>query len=61
MVYFPAKTRCCGASLMASNEAAAFRLCKNVLLCAQQNRADCVITLCPLCQMNLDAFIDHFG
>ncbi len=55
-VYYPVKTRCCGASLVASNEAAAFRLCKNLLLCAQQNGADCIATLCPLCQMNLDAF-----
>ncbi|HEY3356993.1 MAG TPA: CoB--CoM heterodisulfide reductase iron-sulfur subunit B family protein [Polyangia bacterium] len=53
---FPAKTRCCGASLMASNEAAALRLCKNLLLCAQQNGAEIIVTTCPLCQMNLDAF-----
>ncbi len=56
VVYFPVKTRCCGASLMASNEKAAFRLCKNILLSAQQNRAECIATVCPLCQMNLDAF-----
>jgi heterodisulfide reductase subunit B len=56
VVYYPVKSRCCGASLMASNEAAAIRLCKNLLLCAQQNGADCIVTVCPLCQMNLDAF-----
>ncbi len=56
VVYYPVKTRCCGASLMASNEPAAIRLCKNLLLCAQQNNANCIITLCPLCQMNLDGF-----
>ena len=55
-VYYPVKSRCCGGSLMASNEPAAIRLCKNLLLCAQQNEADCIITVCPLCQMNLDAF-----
>jgi heterodisulfide reductase subunit B len=54
--YFQAKTKCCGASLMASNEAAALRLCKNLLLCAQQNEADVIVTTCPLCQMNLEAF-----
>jgi heterodisulfide reductase subunit B len=58
-VYYPVKTRCCGASLVASNEKAAYRLCKNLLLCAQQNDADCIVTLCPLCQMNLDAFQDN--
>ena len=56
VVYYPVKTRCCGASLVASNEAAAYRLCKNLLLCAQQNGAQCLVTLCPLCQMNLDGF-----
>jgi heterodisulfide reductase subunit B len=34
VVYYPAKTHCCGASLVASNEAAVYRLCKNLLLCA---------------------------
>jgi heterodisulfide reductase subunit B2 len=58
VVYFPAKARCCGASLMASNQEAAFRLCRNILLCAQENQADCIVTACPLCQMNLDAFQD---
>jgi heterodisulfide reductase subunit B2 len=56
VTYYPVKTRCCGASLMGSNEPAALRMCKNLLLCAQQNQADCIVTLCPLCQMNLDAF-----
>jgi heterodisulfide reductase subunit B len=56
VVYYPVKTRCCGASLVASNEPAAVRLCKNLLLCAQQSGADCIVTLCPLCQMNLDGF-----
>jgi len=58
-VYYPVKTRCCGASLVASNERAAYRLCKNLLLCAQQNQADCIVTLCPLCHMNLDSFQDN--
>jgi heterodisulfide reductase subunit B len=53
---FAGKTRCCGASLMASNEQAALRLCKNLLLAAQQGGADLIVTTCPLCQMNLDAF-----
>ena len=58
VTYFPVKTRCCGASLMGSNEPAALRLCKNLLLAAQQGGAECIVTVCPLCQMNLDAFQD---
>jgi heterodisulfide reductase subunit B len=56
VVYYPVKSRCCGGSLMASNPRAALRLCKNLLLCAQQAKADCIATSCPLCQINLDAF-----
>jgi heterodisulfide reductase subunit B2 len=55
-VYYPVKARCCGASLMASNQPAALRMSKNLLLCAQQNSADMLVTVCPLCQINLDAF-----
>ncbi len=61
VVYYPVKTRCCGASLMGSNEPAALRLCKNLLLCAQQNGAEVIATLCPLCQMNLDGFQDRIN
>jgi heterodisulfide reductase subunit B len=55
-VYYPVKSRCCGASLMASNQPAALRMCKNLLLSAQQNNAQMLVTVCPLCQINLDAF-----
>jgi heterodisulfide reductase subunit B len=41
---------------MASNEDAALRMCKNLLLSAQQNGAHMLVTVCPLCQINLDAF-----
>jgi heterodisulfide reductase subunit B len=56
VVYYPVKTRCCGGSLMGSRPPAALRLCKNLLLCAQQNGAQMIATACPLCQMNLDGF-----
>jgi heterodisulfide reductase subunit B len=55
-VYYPVKARCCGASLMASNQPAALRMSKNLLLSAQQNNAEMLVTVCPLCQINLDAF-----
>ena len=34
----------------------ALRLCRNLLLCARQERADCVAVTCPVCQINLDAY-----
>ena len=54
--YYPMKTVCCGGSLMGTREEVAMRLCRNLLLCAQQNGADCIAVACPLCQINLDAY-----
>jgi heterodisulfide reductase subunit B len=55
-IYYPMKTVCCGGSLMGIRKEVALRLCRNILLCAQQSGAQCVAVTCPLCQMNLDAF-----
>ena len=55
-IYYPMKTVCCGGSLMGIRKEVALRLCRNILLCAQQSGAECVAVTCPLCQMNLDAF-----
>jgi heterodisulfide reductase subunit B len=54
--YYPMKTKCCGGSLMGTREDVALRLCRNLLLCAQQDNAQCVAVTCPLCQLNLDAY-----
>ena len=54
--YYPMKTMCCGGSLMGIRREVALRLCRNLLLGAQQSGAQCVAVTCPLCQMNLDAF-----
>jgi heterodisulfide reductase subunit B len=50
------KVMCCGGSLMGTREEVALRLCRNLLLCAQEAKADCIAVACPLCQMNLDAY-----
>jgi len=54
--YYPMKTVCCGGSLMGTREDVALRLCRNLLLCAQQDGAECIAVTCPLCQLNLDAY-----
>ena len=54
--YYPMKTVCCGGSLMGSRSEVAMRLCRNLLLCAQQDNADCIVVTCPLCQLNLDVY-----
>ncbi|MDK2955031.1 MAG: heterodisulfide reductase subunit [Desulfovibrionales bacterium] len=47
---------CCGASLMASKKEAALPLVGNILRAARDAGADVVATVCPLCQMNLEAY-----
>jgi heterodisulfide reductase subunit B len=53
---FPLKTRCCGGSLIITEEDMALNLVHKILDCATSNGAECLITVCPLCQTNLDAY-----
>ncbi len=55
-VYFPLKARCCGGSLIISEEDAALELTRKLLTSAASNGAQCIVTVCPLCQTNLDAY-----
>jgi heterodisulfide reductase subunit B2 len=55
-IKYSMKAKCCGASLMGTQEKQALRLCKNLLLEAEKNGAQCLVTVCPLCQMNLDVY-----
>jgi len=50
------KTHCCGGSLMGTQNEVALRLCRNLLLSAQESGAECIAVTCPLCQINLDAY-----
>jgi len=55
-IYYPVKTKCCGGMLMMTQEDAALRLCHELLKCAQDNGADLIVTTCPLCEMNVEAY-----
>ena len=55
-VEYSLKTKCCGASLMGTEEKLALRLCRGLLANAEEAGAHCIITLCPLCHMNLDVY-----
>ena len=55
-VPFPLKSRCCGGALIISEEALALDLIRKLLDSAASNGAECLITVCPLCQTNLDAY-----
>jgi heterodisulfide reductase subunit B len=55
-VPFPMKSRCCGGSLIISEEAASLELIKKLLDSAVSNGAEVMVTGCPLCQLNVDAY-----
>ena len=55
-VHFPLKTRCCGGALIISEEDLALDLMRKLLDNAVENGAQCLVTPCPLCQTNLDAY-----
>ena len=56
MVYFPMKVRCCGGMLMTTFEDTALKLNKELLACAKENGAEAIVTTCPLCHFNLEAY-----
>jgi len=53
-VDFAAKTRCCGGSLTGTIEEVGLRLNYILLKEAKRRGADCIVTICPLCQFNLE-------
>ncbi len=46
--------KCCGAALMTTKKDVALELTGAILKAAQG--ADCIVTVCPMCEMNLEAF-----
>jgi len=54
-VYYPDKTRCCGASLVITDEEVMMEMSRGLLLTAKNAQADCIVTPCPMCHFNLDA------
>ena len=55
-VPYPLNNRCCGGSLIISEESLALGLLRKLLENAIDNGAQCLATPCPLCQTNLDAY-----
>ena len=55
-VPFPLKSRCCGSSLVFSEEDMVLEQLYKLLKNAVENGAQCMVTPCPLCQINLDAY-----
>lgn len=53
---YPLKTKCCGGSLTGTVPEAGIRMVYILLNEAKKRGADCIATVCPLCQFNLDAY-----
>ena len=53
---FPLKGRCCGGSLIIPEEGIALGLINKLLGSATGGGAECIVTVCPLCQTNLDVY-----
>lgn len=56
VVDFPCKTHCCGGHMTQIGEDTALELIRRLLKNASDYRADVIATLCPMCQLNLDAY-----
>ncbi len=65
VVDYPLKTHCCGGHMTQISEPTAFEMIRRLLKNADDYGADAIVTLCPMCQLNLDAYQAdvnrHFG
>ena len=56
VVDFPLKTDCCGGHMTQISPATGFELIRRLVHAAVQAGAEMLVTLCPMCQMNIDAY-----
>ncbi len=56
VIDFPLKAHCCGGHMTQISESTGFELIRRLIKAASDYRADLIVTLCPMCQLNLDAF-----
>jgi len=56
VIEFPLKTECSGGHMTQISPDTAFELIRRLVSAADSHQADLMATLCPMCQMNLDAY-----
>lgn len=61
VVNYPPKTKCCGASLITTKEDTCLKMIKPLIGVAVKNKADVIVTLCPMCNFNLEAYQDKIN
>jgi heterodisulfide reductase subunit B len=58
VVDYPLKAHCCGGHMTQISENVALSMMRPLLKTASDYEADVIVTLCPMCQFNLDAYQD---
>ena len=56
VIDYPVKAHCCGGHMTQISEPQAFELIRRLLYSAEEYKADLIACMCPLCQLNLDAY-----
>jgi heterodisulfide reductase subunit B len=56
VIDFPLKTACCGGHMTQIGPETALELIRRLIASADEYKADALVAMCPMCQMNLDAF-----
>ena len=56
VVDYPVKSHCCGGHMTQISEEAAFEMIRRLLQSAEEYQADVILCMCPMCQLNLDAY-----
>ena len=60
-IQWPLKTRCCGGTLTGTIRDVGLRLSQILLQEAVRRGADAIVTVCPLCQFNLECYQREIG
>ena len=56
VIDFPLKTHCCGGHMPHIGPETAYEMLHRLLTSADEHKADIMATVCPMCQMNVDAY-----
>ncbi|MEA1950819.1 MAG: CoB--CoM heterodisulfide reductase iron-sulfur subunit B family protein [Planctomycetota bacterium] len=56
VVDYPVKAHCCGGHMTQISEDQAFEMIRRLLQSAVDYKADMILCMCPMCQLNLDAY-----